>query len=132
MSPVRTTIAAVLLAACCGFAVGKLPPPTPEEEAKAAEAKEKAKAAAAAQTAATARAQDRVAERYIAEMKAKGVEVRPTPIDGPTTAAVTTAPGKTPAESDTGEAPERKAADKGGKSAGDATHTDAGKDSNKR
>lgn len=132
MSSVRTTIAAVLLAACCGLAVAKLPPPTPEEEAKAAEAKEKAKEAAAAAEVATARAQDRIAERYIAQMKAKGVTVRPTPIDEPPSAAVTTAPGNTPAGSTTGESQERRAADQGGKSAGDATHADAGKDSNKR
>jgi hypothetical protein len=131
MDAVRMTIAALALLGCCSIAVAKLPPPTPEEEAKAAEAKEKSKAAAAAQEAATARVQDRIAERYIAEMKAKGVTVRPTPVEASTTAAVTTAPGKTPADSDTGEAPERKRVDKGGQSGGDAIHGDAGKESNK-
>ncbi|MCC6535395.1 MAG: hypothetical protein IT531_22835 [Burkholderiales bacterium] len=132
MSSVRMTIAAALLMAASGITVAKLPPPTPEEAAKAAQAKERAKQAAAAHEAATRRAQDRVAERYIAAMKAKGVTVKATPLDEQPTAAVTTAPGKTPAESDTGEAPERKSADKGGKSSGDATHADAGKDSDKR
>ena len=132
MNTIRTAIVAGLILAGVGIATAKLPPPTPEEEAKAAQAKEKAKAAATAAEEATKRAQDRVAERYIAEMKAKGITVRPTPIDGPTSAAVTTATGKTPPESDTGQAPERKSADKGGKaSGGDATHSDAGKHSNK-
>jgi hypothetical protein len=132
MNAVRMTIAAVALLGWCIFAVAKLPPPTPEEEARAAEAKEKSKAAAAAQEAATARVQDRLAERYIAEMKAKGVTVHPTPVEESSTAAVTTAPGKTPAGSDTGEAPERKRVDKGGQSGEDATHADAGKESHKK
>ncbi|MGH8665768.1 MAG: hypothetical protein ACREUX_16015 [Burkholderiales bacterium] len=126
------TIAAAALLACCGTVGAKLPPPTPEEEAKAAQALEKKNAAAAEAQEATKRAQDRVAKRYIARMAAKGITVHPTPADGPTDAAVTTAPGKTPAESDTGEAPERKSIDQGGKaSGGDATHSDAGKHSNK-
>jgi hypothetical protein len=129
---VRMTIAACALLAYCGAALAKLPPPTPEEEAKAAQALEKKKATDAAAQEATKRAQDRVAARYIAEMAAKGITVHPTPVDGPTHAAVTTAPGKTPAESDSGQAPERKSVDQGGKrSGGDATHSDAGKHSNK-
>lgn len=132
MSPVRMTIAAALLSAAFGTALAKLPPPTPEEEAKAAQAKEKAKEAAAAQAAATARAQDRVAQRYIAEMAAKGITVHPTPVNAATDQATTTAPGKTPARSDTGEAPERTGTDKDGKSASDATHGDAGKESHQK
>ena len=129
---VRMTIAAAALLMGSGAVVAKLPPPTPEEEAKAAQAKEKAKEATAAAAAATGRAQDRVAQRYIATMAAKGITVHPTPVDGSTDAAVTTAPGKTPAESDAGQAPERKSADQGGKpSGGDATHSDAGKHSDK-
>jgi hypothetical protein len=126
---VRMTIAAAALLMCSGTVMAKLPPPTPEEEAKAAQAEEKKEAAAAEAKAATKRAQDRVAERYIARMAAKGITVHPTPVDGPTDAAVTTAPGKTPAESDSGEAPERKG---GTPSKADATGADAGKDSNKK
>ena len=129
MNAVRMTIAAGALLACCGMAAAKLPPPTPEEEAKAAQALEEKKAAAAEAQEATRRAQDRIAERYIARMAAKGITVHPTPVDGPTDAAVTTAPGKTPAESDSGEAPERKG---GTPSKADATGADAGKDSNKK
>ena len=132
MIAVRTTIAALALSACCGLATAKLPPPTPEEEAKAALAQEQAKEAAAAQAAATARAQERVAQRYIAEMAAKGVTVRPTPVADVPDVAVTTAPGKTPARSDTGQAPERTSTDKGGKSASDATHAGAGKESHQK
>jgi hypothetical protein len=75
---------------------------------------------------------DRVAQRYIAEMAAKGITVKPTPVDEAPDAAVTTAPGKTPAESDSGEAPERTSTEKGGKPAADATHADAGKDSHRK
>ena len=131
MIPVRTTIAAALLmAGLGGNAVGKLPPPTAEEAAAAAAAKEKAKEAAEQAQAERMKVIDRIAEQYIARMKAKGVEVHPTPVDGSKTdAAVTPAPGRTPAESDSGEAPERKG---GPPSTEDATHADAGKDSNKK
>ena len=131
MNTFRVALAAGLMLAYGGMAIAKLPPPTPEQEAMAAQAKEKAKASATAAEEATKRAQDRVAARYIAEMKAKGVTVTPTPVAGPTTAAVTTAPGKTPAGSDTGHAPEQKGAAKGGQSRRDATGPDTGKHSNK-
>ena len=91
MNKIRAAIAAATMLAAQGIAIAKLPPPTPEAEAKAAEAKEKAKAAAVAAEEATRRAQDRVAARFIAEMKAKGVTVTPTPTDQRPTAAVTTA-----------------------------------------
>ena len=132
MNPPRTLIAAAFLFAGCGIAVAELPPPTPEEAAKAAQAKEKEKEAAAEAQAATQRAQDRVAKRYIAKMAAKGITVHPTPVDDQPHAAVTTAPGKTPAESDTGEAPERTSTDKGRKSGEDATHAGAGKESHRK
>jgi hypothetical protein len=129
---VRLTIAAAALLAYGAAAVAKLPPPTPEEEAKAAQDQEKKKAAAAEAQEATKRVQDRVAAQYIARMAAKGITVHPTPVDGPTHAAVTTAPGKTPAESDAGQASERNSVDQGGKgSGGDATHAESGKHSNK-
>jgi hypothetical protein len=129
MNIVRMAIAAGALMACCGIATAKLPPPTPEEEAKAAEAKEKAKAAAAEAEAARMRVIDRIAANYIAEMAAKGITVQPTPVESKTDAAVTTAPGKTPAESDTGEAPERKGAPPSNE---DATGSDTGKESNRK
>jgi hypothetical protein len=130
MNTIRAAIAAGLMLAWAGSAIAKLPPPTPEEEAKAAEAKEKAKAAAAAAEEATRRAQDRVAERYIAQMKAKGITVHPTPVAGPPTAAVTTSPGNTPAGSKPDESPERDGKS-GGLTRQDASGPDTGKDSHK-
>jgi hypothetical protein len=62
------------------LAVAKLPPPPPmDEKAKAAAEEKKAKdaAAAAADAAALARAEDRVAARYLAEQRAKGQVVTP-------------------------------------------------------
>ena len=84
----RALASAVLVVALFGVAVAKLPPPPPQtEEQKAAAEAKKAKDAAAVQTAkeAQARAEDRVAARYIAEQKAKGVTV--TPQMGPTSTA---------------------------------------------
>jgi len=81
MTPtVRALTAATLVLALFGAAVAKLPAPAPmtEEQKAAAEAK-KAKDAAAAEAAkqAQTRAEDRVAARYIADQKAKGVTVTP-------------------------------------------------------
>ena len=75
----RALASAALVLALFGTAVAKIvPPPMTEEQKAAAEAK-KAKDAAAAEEAkkAQARAEDRVAARYIAEEKAKGVTVTP-------------------------------------------------------
>ena len=76
----RALASAILVVALFGVAVAKLPAPPPmtEEQKAAAEAK-KAKDAAAAEEAkkAQARAEDRVAARYFAEQKAKGVIVTP-------------------------------------------------------
>lgn len=66
-----------------GMADAKLPPPTDEQKAKAEEAKAKAADAAKADAGLLAKAQDRVATRYILEMKAKGIEVKPTPLPPP-------------------------------------------------
>jgi hypothetical protein len=78
MKTLRALVAAGLVVATFGVAIAKLPPPAPptEEQKKAAEEK-KAKDAAAAEAAkaAQARAEDRVAARYYAEMKAKGKQV---------------------------------------------------------
>ena len=80
MTTLRALIAAALVIATFGWAVAKLPPPPPmDEKAKAAAEEKKAKDAAAAEAAkvAQAKAEDRVAARYMAEQKAKGVVVKP-------------------------------------------------------
>lgn len=72
-----------LLAACLALATGvqaKLPPPTEEQMAKQAETKAKAAEVDAKAAADLAAAQDRVAARWIAAQKAKGITVTPTPI----------------------------------------------------
>lgn len=61
----------------------KLPPPSEEAQAKAAEAKVKAAETAKAEAELLGKAQDRVAEAYIKEQKAKGIIVKPTPIAPP-------------------------------------------------
>lgn len=80
MKTLRALVAAGLVVGAFGVAVAKLPPPAPltEEQKKAAEEK-KAKDAAAAEAAkaAQARAEDRAAARYFADMKAKGKQVTP-------------------------------------------------------
>lgn len=99
MTTLRALIAAALVIATFGWAVAKLPPAAPmDDKAKAAAEEKKAKDAAAAEAAkaAQARAEDRVAARYIAEQKAKGVEVHPTPITPPP-AAPAAAPAPAPA-----------------------------------
>ena len=80
MKTLRALVAAGLVVGMFGAAVAKLPPPAPltEEQKKAAEEK-KVKDAAAAEAAkgAQARAEDRAAARYFADMKAKGKQVTP-------------------------------------------------------
>jgi len=80
MTTLRALIAAALVVATFGWAVAKLPPPAPlDDKTKAAAEEKKAKDAAGAEAAkvAQARAEDRVAARYIAEQKAKGKTVTP-------------------------------------------------------
>jgi hypothetical protein len=80
MTTLRALIAAGLLVGAFGWAVAKLPPPPPlDDKAKAAAEEKKAKDAAdaAAAAAAQARAEDRVAARYIAEQRANGKIVTP-------------------------------------------------------
>jgi hypothetical protein len=80
MTTLRALIAAALVVATFGWAVAKLPPPAPlDEKGKAAAEEKKAKDTAAADLAKAqqARAEDRVAARYIAEQKAKGKVVTP-------------------------------------------------------
>ena len=85
MTTLRATIGAALVLAAFGAAMAKLPPPPPMTDAQKAEKAAKDKAAADLANEQLARAQDRVAARYIAEEKAKGVTV--TPQMGPTPGA---------------------------------------------
>ena len=92
MTTIRGLIGAALVLACFGVAVAKLPPAPPLTDAQKAAAEEKkAKDAVAAEAAkqVQARAEDRVAARYYAEMRAKGKQVTP-PQMGPS--ANTTGP----------------------------------------
>ena len=78
MTTIRALIAAALVVATWSVAVAKLPPPPPLTDAQTAAAEEKKgkdAAAAEAAKAAQARAEDRVAARYFADMKAKGKTV---------------------------------------------------------
>jgi hypothetical protein len=87
----RALLAAALAIALCGTAIAKLPPPPPQTPEQKAEAAAKAKAAADKDAAELAAAQDRVAQVYIAEQKAKGIIVHPqlpsTPAPAPAAAA---------------------------------------------
>ena len=136
MTTLRALLAAGLVVVSFGIAVAKLPPAPPmtDEQKAAAEAK-KAKDAAAAEVgkAQQARAEDRVAGRYITEQKAKGITVQPTPITSPGTTAVTTAQGNTPAGSTTGQSAEAKAPAKpASQPSAPATGPDTSKDSSKK
>lgn len=80
MTTLRALIAAALVFGLFGMAVAKLPPPAPLTDAqKTAADEKKAKDAAAAEAgkAQQAKAEDRVASRYFADMKAKGKAVSP-------------------------------------------------------
>ena len=71
----------------------KLPAPSEEAQAKAAEAKVKAGEHAKKERELLGKTQVRVAQKYTADQKAKGVIVKPTPIAPPAPpAAVTPAP----------------------------------------
>ncbi|HQU78315.1 MAG TPA: hypothetical protein PLU47_02475 [Azonexus sp.] len=61
----------------------KLPPPSEEAKAKAEEAKVKAAETAKLEAEQLANAQNRVAEAFIRQQKAKGITVKPTPIVPP-------------------------------------------------
>ena len=103
MTTLRALIAAGLVVFVFGWAVAKLPPPPPmDEKAKAAAEEKKAKDAAGAEAAKAqqARAEDRVAARYIAEQKAKGKTVTPQ-------MAATSQPAAAPAKAGT-KAPAKK------------------------
>ena len=99
MTTLRALLAAGLVIVSFGLALAKLPPPPPmDEKAKAAAEEKKAKDAAAAEVAKQqqARAEDRVAARYIAEQTAMGKTV--TPQMGPTSHVVATTPAPAPAK----------------------------------
>ena len=72
----------------------KLPPPSEEAKAKAEEAKAKTAETAKLEAEQLANAQNRVAEAFIRQQKAKGITVKPTPIapPAPPAAAVPAAP----------------------------------------
>ena len=80
MTTIRGLVGAMLVLACFGVAVAKLPPAPPLTDAQKVAAEEKkAKDAQAAEATkqVQSRAEDRVAARYYAEMKAKGKPVTP-------------------------------------------------------
>ncbi len=83
-------IAALVVGA--GSAWAKLPPPSEEAKAKAEEAKAKAAETAKVEAELLGKAQDRVATKYIADQKAKGIIVKPTPIAPPAPPAAAPAP----------------------------------------
>ena len=96
MKTTQALLAAGLVVTTFGLAVAKLPAPPPMTDAQKAAAEE-AKAKAAAATALTAQqlgaAEDRVAARYFADMKAKGKQV-PAPQMAATTPQPTAAAAK--------------------------------------
>ena len=107
MTTIRGLMGAVLVLTCFGVAMAKLPPAPPLTDAQKAAAEEKkAKDAVAAEAtkAVQGRAEDRVAARYFAEMKAKGKAVTPAqmgPSPTPAGAAVSSKPEKQMAHSPT-------------------------------
>ena len=80
---IRALTAAVLVAAMFGVAVAKLPAPPPQTDEQKAAKKAKDDAAADLAKQQQVRAEDRVAAKYIADQKAKGVTVTPQLPPGP-------------------------------------------------
>lgn len=83
MSIIRFGLACLVAGVFAGAGYAKLPPPSEEQKAKAEEAKAKADEAAKKNAELLGKAQDRVAERYLQQMRAKGIEVKPTPVAAP-------------------------------------------------
>jgi hypothetical protein len=77
MKTIRAILAATIVVASFGVAVAKLPPAAPLTDAQKAEAKAKADAAADLAKQQQAKAEDRVAAQYFANMKAQGKVVPP-------------------------------------------------------
>ena len=78
MKTIRAMFGATLVVVTFGLAVAKLPPAPPltdAQKATAAEAKAKADAAAELAKQQQAKAEDRMAARYFADMKAQGKQV---------------------------------------------------------
>ena len=73
----RAGVGAALVLGFFGLALAKLPPPPPQTDIQKAEAKAKVDAAADTAKQQQASAEDRVASRYFADMKAKGKDVPP-------------------------------------------------------
>lgn len=83
-------ILALTVAASTAWA--KLPAPSEEAKAKADEAKVVAAEKAKVENELLAKSQDRVADKYIKQQKAKGIVVKPTPIPPPAPPAAPVAP----------------------------------------
>ena len=92
MKTIRAVLAAAFVVVSFGVAVAKLPPAAPLTDAQKAEAKAKADAAADLAKQQQAKAEDRVAAQYFANMKAQGKAV-----PAPQTTAAPAAPA-TPAK----------------------------------
>ena len=92
MKTIRAVLAAAFVVVSFGVAVAKLPPAAPLTDAQKAEAKAKADAAADLAKQPQAKAEDRVAAQYFANMKAQGKAV-----PAPQTTAAPAAPA-TPAK----------------------------------
>lgn len=106
MNTIRAVIGATLVVASFGLAVAKLPPPAPMTDAQKAAAEEaKAKTAAGAELAKQqqAKAEDRVASQYFANMKAAGKSVPPPQM----AAAAPVAPPAAPAKAAPAAAPKK-------------------------
>ncbi len=82
MKPSKFALILALTVASAG-AWAKLPPPSEEAKAKAEEAKAKAAEHDKLEAEQLANAQNRVAEAFIKQQKAKGITVKPTPIAPP-------------------------------------------------
>ena len=98
----KAMIITALCAVTTGAVYAKLPTPqlTDEQKAKAEEAKAKAAEVAKKDGDLLTKSQDRVADRYIKEQKAKGKIVKPTPIAvaaAPAAAAPAAKPAAAPA-----------------------------------
>jgi hypothetical protein len=89
----------VTLSMVSASVLAKLPPPSEEAKAKAEEAKVKKAEADKKAAEQLSAAMDKVAARYIAQQKAKGIVVKPTPIvaAAPPAAPAAAAPAAVPA-----------------------------------
>ena len=106
MNTIRAIIGATVVVASFGLAVAKLPPAPPMTDAQKAAAEEaKAKTAAGAELAKQQqiKAEDRVASKYFADMKAAGKTVPPPQM----AAAAPPAPAAPAAKAPAAEAPKK-------------------------